>query len=78
MEISTIPVDQLNYEQAYSELEKTVVALEGSQTSLEEAIALYQRGQALSKHCEDLLEKAELQIRLVEGEEDLDSEEETD
>jgi len=78
MEISTIPVDQLNYEQAYSELEKIVVALEGSQTSLEEAIALYQRGQALSKHCEDLLEKAELQIRLVEGEEDLDSEEETD
>lgn len=78
MEISTIPVDQLNYEQAYSELEKIVVALEGSQTSLEEAIALYQRGQALSKHCEDLLEKAELQIRYVEGEEDLDSEEETE
>ncbi len=63
MEISAVPVEQMNYEQAFSELEKIVDALEAPQTSLEEAIALYERGQALANHCGELLEKAELRIR---------------
>ncbi len=70
MEISPVPVEQLNYEQAFSELEKIAEALEASQTSLEDAIALYERGQALANHCGELLEKAELRIRRLDGKEE--------
>lgn len=69
MEISAIPVEQMNYEQAFSEIEKIVEALEASQTSLEDAIALYERGQALANHCAALLDNAELRIRKLDGEE---------
>ena len=37
------------------------------QRPLNEAIALYERGQALSKHCAALLEKAELKVRQLSG-----------
>jgi exodeoxyribonuclease VII small subunit len=59
----------LSYEQAFAELETVVNALEGEQRPLDEAIALYERGQALAKHCAALLEKAELKVRqLSDGE----------
>jgi len=57
------PVEQLTYEQAYAELEDVVAALEANPQSLEEATALFERGQALSKHCAELLDKAELRVR---------------
>ncbi|NPV75693.1 MAG: exodeoxyribonuclease VII small subunit [Anaerolineae bacterium] len=70
MKISAVPVEQMNYEQAFSELENIVEALEASQTSLEEAIALYERGQALANRCAELLEKAELRIRNLDENEE--------
>lgn len=63
MAASPIPVEQLSYEQAFAELERIVASLEAEQTSLEEAIALFERGQLLAKHCQNLLENAELRIR---------------
>ncbi len=60
-------LEQMNYEQAFSELEGIVTALEEAQTSLEEALSLYKRGQVLAAHCGALLEKAEIQIRQVEN-----------
>ncbi len=57
----------LSYEAAFAELEAVVTALEGEQRPLDEAIALYERGQALSKHCAALLEKAELKVRQLSG-----------
>ena len=59
--------EDLAYEEAFAELESIVEALEGEQRPLNEAIALYERGQALSKHCAALLEKAELKVRQLSG-----------
>ena len=73
-EKSTQPgVEDLTYEQALAELEKIVSALEANKPgdaaalSLEEAMSLYERGQALSRHCVDLLDKAELRVRQLTG-----------
>jgi len=54
-----IPLDQLTYEQAFSELEAIVTALESDQRSLEEALALFERGQALASYCAGLLDQAD-------------------
>ena len=51
------------YEKAFAELQEVVKKLEDGGTSLEEALALYERGRALAKSCAELLEKAELRIR---------------
>lgn len=59
--------EELSYEEAFAALESVVEALEGEQRPLDEAIALYERGQALSKHCATLLEKAELKVRQLSG-----------
>lgn len=56
-------VEYLTYEQAYSELEKIVATLEGSQSSLEDSIKLFERGQQLADRCAKLLETAELKVR---------------
>jgi exodeoxyribonuclease VII small subunit len=51
------------YEAAFAELQKIVARLEEGSTSLEESLALFERGQQLAKLCSELLEKAELRIR---------------
>ena len=56
-------VEELSYEQAFKELEGIVDALEGEEHSLEEALALFERGQALVKHCAERLDKAELRVQ---------------
>jgi len=56
-------VDELSYEQALSELEMIVSALEVNKLPLEESLALFERGQVLTKHCIELLDKAELRIK---------------
>ncbi len=56
------PVEQLTYEQALAELENIVTTLEHNEHTLEDALALYERGQALLRHCRRLLEKAELKV----------------
>lgn len=60
-----VAVKNLSFEQAYSELETIVSKLENNDLSLEESLALYERGQALSRYCGDLLEKAELRLQEV-------------
>ncbi len=56
------PTEQLTYEQAFAELEEIVAALESDQHTLDEVLHLFERGQALAKHCAALLEQAELKI----------------
>lgn len=55
-------VDALTYEQALAELETLVERLEAG-AALDEALRLYERGQALAAHCGKLLEHAELRLR---------------
>jgi exodeoxyribonuclease VII small subunit len=61
------PVDGLSYEQALAELEAIVASLESNKLPLDESMALYERGQALTKHCVELLDKAELRIKQLSG-----------
>lgn len=65
MQTSSKDIQTLNYEQAFSELEEIVTGLETSQSTLEEALVLYERGQALAQRCGELLEKAELRVRML-------------
>ena len=62
-------VEDLSYEDALVELEEIVSALEGEQNQLEEAIKLFERGQALAARCGVLLEAAELKVKQVVGDE---------
>jgi exodeoxyribonuclease VII small subunit len=64
----TKPIDKLTFEQAYAELEAVVSALEKGEQSLDEALALFERGKGLTKHCAELLDKAELRILKLSGE----------
>ena len=57
------PVEELNYEEAFAELETIVNVLEGEQNPLEESMSLFERGQALVRHCSELLDGAELKVR---------------
>lgn len=62
-------IEELTYEEALAELEEIVSALEGEQNRLEEAIKLFERGQALAGRCGVLLEAAELKVKQVAGDE---------
>jgi exodeoxyribonuclease VII small subunit len=53
----------LTYEQAFSELESIVEAMENQQQPLDETMKLFERGQILSQHCTSLLDNAELRIK---------------
>jgi exodeoxyribonuclease VII small subunit len=60
-------LDQLTYEQAFTELEAIVTGLESDQRSLEEAMTLFERGQALASYCAGLLEQADLKVQQLSG-----------
>ncbi|MGA2489121.1 MAG: exodeoxyribonuclease VII small subunit [Anaerolineales bacterium] len=64
----TKPIEEFSYEEAYTELEKIVTKLEAGEQPLEEAVALFERGQKLTRHCAGLLDKAELKIQQLSGE----------
>jgi exodeoxyribonuclease VII small subunit len=55
-------INGMTYEQAFAELEAVVAALEEGGTSLAESLKLFERGQALTSHCAELLKKAELTV----------------
>jgi len=69
--LSVKPVEDLTYEEAFAELENIVDVLEGdaSRNPLEEAMSLFERGQALVRRCGELLDGAELKIRQLSGDE---------
>ncbi len=71
-------VEDLSYEEALVELENIVSALESGESQLEEAIKLFERGQALAVRCGVLLEAAELKFKQVVGEDIADFEEESE
>jgi len=57
------PAADLTYEQAFEEMEGVVQRLQAADLPLEEALALFERGQALAARCQELLEQAELRLR---------------
>ena len=62
------PIEALTYEEAFAELETIVAALESGEHPLEESMSLFERGQALTKRCAELLDKAELRVQALVGE----------
>jgi len=60
---SASTLSDLSYEQAFSELETIVAALESEQKPLDEALQLYERGQLLDQYCAALLDQADLRIQ---------------
>ncbi len=63
------PIHELTFEEALSELEQIVRALEGGGLPLEEAMTLYERGRALADRCQQLLQEAQLRVQLLERDE---------
>jgi exodeoxyribonuclease VII small subunit len=60
-------VGKLSYEQAYEELQSIVALLDEGHQSLNDTLKLFERGQALAGHCENLLNQAQLKMRQVAG-----------
>lgn len=58
-------VDSLSFEDALRELEGIVETLEQGRGSLDDAIAAYERGAALKKHCQKKLEEARLKVEKI-------------
>ena len=58
-------VSTLSFEDALAELEQIVRGLEGGQQKLEDAIAAYERGAALRRHCETKLSEAEARVAAI-------------
>jgi exodeoxyribonuclease VII small subunit len=59
-DIGTMP-----FERALAELETVVDKLEKGSVPLEESIAIYARGEALKKRCDELLKNAEQRIEKI-------------
>ena len=53
------PVEELSYEQARDELVALVSRIESGQVPLEEAMLLWERGEALAAHCQAKLDAAQ-------------------
>jgi exodeoxyribonuclease VII small subunit len=59
--------DELSFEQAERELGEIVTRLERGDVGLDEAIELWQRGEALQRRCATLLDAAEGRIERLAG-----------
>lgn len=76
--LSSREVEEMSYEEAYTELERIVRELENEQASLEGTLELFERGQMLVQRCSTLLEQAELRLRVLSSASTDAKEEETD
>ncbi len=56
-----------SFESSLSELEGIIAAMEVGQMPLQEALDAYKRGIALLRQCQETLNTAEQQIRILEG-----------
>jgi exodeoxyribonuclease VII small subunit len=58
-------VTTLSFEKALAELESIVQKLERGDVPLEESVAIYERGEALKRRCEELLRHAEARVEKI-------------
>ena len=58
-------IRNMSFEDAMKELEATVGKLEHGEATLEESIALYERGAALRAHCDAVLQEAEERVEKI-------------
>ena len=60
-----MPVEGMTFEAALKELEQIVTRLERGEVPLAESIVIYERGDALRKHCDALLKQAEARVEQI-------------
>ena len=60
-----LDIKSLSFEKALALLEEIVAKLESGKVDLEESIKIYERGEALRKHCETKLAEAEARIEKI-------------
>lgn len=61
------PSGELSFEKALAELEKIVARMESGELSLEQALATHKRGLELARFCQQKLEAAQQQVKVLEG-----------
>jgi exodeoxyribonuclease VII small subunit len=61
------PSGEPSFERALAELEKIVARMEAGELSLEEALATHKRGLELARFCQQKLEAAQQQVKVLEG-----------
>jgi exodeoxyribonuclease VII small subunit len=61
-------VAEASFEKALAELEKLVAQMEGGKLSLEQALEAHKRGLELARFCQERLEAAQHQVKVLEGE----------
>ena len=64
-ENAQMEVKKLSFERAIEELELIVKRLEDGKVPLEESVAIYERGEALKRRCEELLRQAEARVEKI-------------
>lgn len=64
-EPSNADIAVMSFEDALKQLEKIVDDLERGDVPLEESIRIYERGEALKKHCDTLLKSAEDKVEKI-------------
>ena len=62
------PSGEPTFEQALAELETIVSRMESGELSLEQALATHKRGIELARFCQQRLEVAQQQVKVLEGE----------
>ena len=58
-------IKKMSFEEALAALEAIVRDLEGGEVPLDQSIAIYERGEALKKHCAELLRAAEDRVEKI-------------
>ena len=63
--ISKKNISEMEFEEAFAELESIVKILEDGKSSLTKSVNLYERGTMLKKHCDSILESTQLKINQI-------------
>lgn len=61
----TAKISEMSFEDALRALEQVVRDLEGGEVPLDDSINLYERGEALRKHCQARLDAAQARIEAI-------------
>ena len=62
---SNADIAAMSFEQALEQLERIVEDLERGDVPLDQSIRIYERGEALKKHCDTLLKAAEDKVEKI-------------
>ena len=57
--------ESMNFEQSMARLEQIVRAMERGDVALEESLKLFQEGTELVRSCNELLDNAQLQVKMI-------------